>query len=136
MKKTKNSKTVFKKRESIEILAAVCVLLLVVAGYLFFAAFGCGKQREAAAFMKLDTASYFWGAKSCPVTWKLKGLNEEELKKIPSDKKIQVISAVRDPELESILKNNFLGYNRYAAGEDQNMFYVYETICGVCTKKK
>ena len=92
-------------------------------------------MNEIKAYAGLKESFYFLGPKTCPATWSLKSITKEEAKNLPRDKKSEIVSLKEDKNIEKILSDNFLGYNKFVAGEGEKKFVIYETICKVCEIK-
>lgn len=92
----------------------------------------CGFVLEVRAYTSARNDVYFWGRSYCPAASSLKKADQDVIKNLPKDKKSEVIAKNGDGELEKILTETFLGYNKYVVGEGKNTFVVYETICKPC----
>lgn len=117
-----------------QIISAGIVLLFIflVAGGYFLYQRNCGFAREMKAYTGARSDVYFWGKSYCPGVSSFKKADQNIVKDLSKDKKSEIVTKKEDGELEKILTDSFLGYNKYTAGEGKNSFVVYETICKPC----
>lgn len=128
---TEQRKAIFFKR----FLLTATVISVSVGGLFLLNYFYCGKFREIFAYSLFRDSTFYVGPKYCPATWKLKAKTLKEVGEINLTTKFQVIAPKEDPELEKVLKDKFIGYNKYSAGESNNKFYIYESVCSLCELK-
>lgn len=116
------------------IIFGVIFITLAAGGYFFYKN-ECGPAIEIRAYAGAKSNVYLWGKSYCVETMSFRKVNKDTVKNLPRDVKAEIISKNEDESLENLLYENFLGYNKYTAGEGKDSFVIYETICKACELK-
>jgi len=121
------------KRKTLAIsIGTFLVLIFLVVGGCFLYQQNCGFIGEVKAYTGARDDVYFWGKSYCLGVSSFEKADQNIVKNLSKDKKSEIVAKKEDSELEKILTDSFLGYNKYTAGEGKNSFVVYETICKPC----
>lgn len=117
------------------IIIALTIFVVLFGGVYSLLATKCDVAGEIRTYSRLRPDAFYVGEKYCPQTWKLPTKKIEEIKG-EGQRKIEILSPKEDSALESVLKENYLGFNKYGAGDGKSSFYIYETICTACELTK